>query len=68
MSWIKNGPLYIVSRMQLLATIAVAVVVWFFLGGNALKQSNYENLQQLIMELNQTKQIILTGELEDVDR
>lgn len=32
MSWIKNGPLYIVLRMQLLATIAVAVVVWFFLG------------------------------------
>jgi len=32
MSWIKNRPLYIVLRMQLLATIAVAVVVWFFLG------------------------------------
>lgn len=32
MSWIKNRPLYIVLRMQLLATIAVAVVVWFLLG------------------------------------
>ncbi|MDE2388917.1 MAG: ATP synthase subunit I [Betaproteobacteria bacterium] len=32
MSWIKNRPLYIVLRVQLLATILVAVVVWFFLG------------------------------------
>jgi ATP synthase protein I len=32
MSWIKNRPLYIVLRVQLLVTMLVAVVVWFFLG------------------------------------
>lgn len=32
MSWIKNKPLYIVLHVQLLAAIAVAVVVGFFLG------------------------------------
>lgn len=32
MSWIKSRPLNIVLRMQMLASIVVAVVVWFFLG------------------------------------
>ena len=32
MSWIKSRPLKIVLRMQMLASIVVAVVVWFFLG------------------------------------
>ena len=32
MSWIKNRPLYIVLRVQLLVAMVVAVVVWYFLG------------------------------------
>ena len=32
MSWIKNRPLNIVLRLQLLVTLIVAVVIWFFLG------------------------------------
>ena len=32
MSWIKNRPLYIVLRVQLLVAIVVAVIVWYFLG------------------------------------
>ena len=32
MSWIKNRPLNIVLRLQLLITLMVAVVIWFVLG------------------------------------
>ena len=32
MSWIKNRPLNIVLRLQLLITLLVAVVIWFVLG------------------------------------
>ncbi|AEJ00253.1 ATP synthase I chain [Nitrosomonas sp. Is79A3] len=32
MSWIKNRPLNIVLRLQLLITLIVAVVIWFVLG------------------------------------
>lgn len=32
MSWIKNRPLNIVLHLQLLITLIVAVVIWFFLG------------------------------------
>lgn len=32
MSWIKNKPLYIALRVQLLVAIIVALVVWYFLG------------------------------------
>ena len=32
MSWIKNRPLNIVLRLQLLATLIAAFVIWFFLG------------------------------------
>lgn len=32
MSWIKNRPLNIVLRLQLLVTTLVAIVIWCFLG------------------------------------
>lgn len=32
MSWIRNRPLNIVLRVQLLVAVLVAVVIWFFLG------------------------------------
>lgn len=32
MSWIKNKPLYIVLRIQLLAAIVATIIAWFFLG------------------------------------
>lgn len=34
MSWIKNRPLNIVLRLQLLITLIVAVVIWFVLGSH----------------------------------
>ena len=37
------------------------------IGGNALKQNNFENLNKLIIELGLQKRVLLTGEIYDLD-